>query len=528
MKKSTIYFLLSIVFIYAANAQTARPIMADLHCHSILKPFYSQMDDPWTFWEHNCAEDTYKAVLEKSEDIPKFTQGNFESMLLGNVRVVYVSLTPLEYEMRHPKIYHDLGKLRNTFACMAGASPAWGFFMDEKVDYFKDLLGQFELLQKAENRPFFNGEDSLHFEIVTSAKQYREILNDPLRLGVVVSIEGAHALGEGPLSPELLASPYYHEQVLEHLDVLKGIVPMDREGNYLPFPVCVMTLNHFMWNGLGGHAKTFGTVQGLLFNQSEGLNTGITPLGEQVVEKMLDKSNGRRIIPDVKHMSIPSRQWYYDLMAKMRLEGDTVPIVATHVGVGGESWDVVSNSKLKKMHKTCDWLYQEPISIFDEDVREIAMSKGILGIMLDKYRLGGSKAHEMVDESRAGSQNRRKVYIKLLVLNMLEVVDALQSKEAWDIISIGSDFDGMISAMETYDQGFKFGSLYEDLLAFFDSPEDIWDLYPRRKIQRYMYGLSASEITEKVMGGNLISFTERMLENDLGLPAEGIQAESAD
>lgn len=300
---------------------------------------------------------------------------------------------------------------------------------------------------------------------------------------------------------------------------------MDREGNYLSFPVCVMTLNHFMWNGLGGHAKTFGTVQGLLFNQSEGLNTGITKLGEQVVEKMLDKKNGRRIIPDVKHMSIPSRKWYYDLMAKMRLEGDTVPIVATHVGVAGESWAVVENGKLKKMHKTADWLYQEPISIFDEDIKEIAMSKGVLGIMLDKYRLGGPKAHEMVDESRAGSINRRKVYIKLLVLNMLEVVDALQCKEAWDIISIGSDFDGMISAMETYDQGFKFGALHEDLFAFFDSPEDIWDLYPRRKIQRYMYGLSASEITDKVMGGNLISFTERILENDLGLHADASQPE---
>ena len=521
------WHLIVILFAFV-NSLFAQGIMADLHCHSLLKPYYSGSNDLWSFWEHHCEPESYNSVLEKSESVPKFTQGNFESMLLGNVKLVYVSLTPLEFEMRHPKIFRDLEKLRNTFACMAGISPKWEFFLSDKVDYFEELCGHFELLQNGEKQAFYNGEDSLRYEIITSASQFRSVMKDPNRLGIVVSIEGAHSLGEGPLSPDLLASPYYQEQVLEHLAMLKGNHPIDREGNFLDFPVCVMTINHFMWNGLSGHAKTFGTVEGLLFNQSEGINTGFTTLGEKVVKQMLDKSSGRRILPDVKHMSIPSRQWYYAYLESLRRAGDTVPVVATHVGIGGESWEIVDNSKMQKTLPTRDYLNQSPISMFDEDIRQIAMTKGILGIMLDKYRLAGSIGNAAVDDSREGSQNRRKVYIQLLVLNMLEVVDVLQNKSAWDIISIGSDFDGMIFAMETYDCGYEFSSLREDLFNFFDAPEDLWDLYPKRKIQRMMYGFSAAEIVEKVMGSNLIAFTERMLENDLNLPGEGSAAEGLD
>ncbi len=487
--------------------------MADLHCHSLLKPFYSGIDDPWAFWEHKCAPDAYDVVLEKAADIPKFTQGNFESMHLGNVRLVYACLSPLEYEMRHPKVFRDLGKLRNTYACMAGVSPDWEFFMDKKVDYFQELMGHMRLLMKGDQQRYVVGNDTLRYDVIGSANELRAVLADPKRLGVIVSIEGAHALGEGPLTPELLDSPDYQLQVLEHLDILKGIRPMDRAGNFLPFPVTVMSLNHFMWNGLGGHAKTFGQAFGLLLSQTEGINTGPTPLGERVVKSMLDREVGRRILVDVKHMSIASRTWYYGYLDSLRLLGDTVPVVATHVGIAGASWTTIDNPKAQQLIKTSEWLNQNDISLFDEDIHEIAKSNGILGIMLDKYRVGGTLGNAAVDDSRIGSQERRKTYLHLLVLNMMEVVDALQNEKAWDIIAIGSDFDGMISAMETYEQGMDMPSLRDDLVTYFEDPQDLWELYPRRKVQRYMFGLSATQIVDKVMGGNLIRFTERILED---------------
>ncbi len=501
----------------------AQPVFADLHCHSLLKPFYSGLDDPWAFWEHNCAPDAYGVVLEKAADIPKFTQGNFESMHLGNVRLVYACLSPLEYEMRHPKVFRDLGKLRNTYACMAGVSPDWEFFMDKKVDYFQELLGHLAMLARGDGQRYAIDGDTLRYDVINTAAEFRAVLADPKRLGVVVSIEGGHALGEGPITQEMLDSPDYQLQVLEHLDVLKGTRPMDRAGNFLTLPVTVMGLNHFMWNGLGGHAKTFGQAFGLLLPQTEGINTGPTPLGDRVVQRMLDRSAGRRILVDVKHMSVATRNWYYGYLHELRAKGDTAPVVATHVGIAGASWRTIDDPMAQKQIATCEWLNQNDISLFDEDIREIALSHGILGLMLDKHRVGGTKGNAAVDESHVGSQERRKTYVHLLVLNMMEVVDALQSEKAWDIIAIGSDFDGMISAMETYDSGLQMPTLRDDLLAYFNDPQDLWDVYPRRKVQRYMYGLSAEEIVDRVMGGNLVRFTERALEG-AGFSSTGAEA----
>jgi microsomal dipeptidase-like Zn-dependent dipeptidase len=515
------FILLTLTLPLSLWAQPHAPF-ADLHCHSFLKPYYSGWPDPWEFHEHQCPPESYDMVLEKAGSVPKFTQSNFESMLLGNVKVAYLSLTPLEYEMRHPKVFRDLEKLHNSYACMAGITPDWEFFLARKVDYWQELMANIQLLIQGNARPYIAGKDTLYYEVVSAAPQLTRILHQPNRLAVVLSIEGAHALGQGPLTPELLASPYYEEELLEHVDVLKGIRPMNPAGEFMPFPVCVMTLNHFMWNGLSGHAKTFGQVEGYLLDQTEGMNTGVTPLGEKVIKRLLDNDNGRRILVDVKHMGIESRQWYYQHLAERRVHGDTIPVVATHCGIAGQSWANINIARNGNDQNKDAWLPQAPIAMFDEDIQEIYATHGILGIMLDKYRCGGALGNELVDESREGSIQRRRAYIHLLVANMLEVVDVIKCKEAWDIISLGTDFDGMINAMETYDQAIKLPTLRDDLISYFEDPEDIFDLFPKRKVQRYMFGMGAEEIVNKVMGGNLIAFTEKMLGEgmDAGKAAE--------
>jgi microsomal dipeptidase-like Zn-dependent dipeptidase len=473
------------------------------------------MNNAWEFWEHQCPSDAYNIVLEKSEDVPKFTQSNFESMHLGNARLLYVSLSPIEYGMRHPKIFRELAKVRNTFACMAGITPDWAFFMDSKIDYFKDLKAEIAMLLREDGLPHIAGDRVLRYQLIEDAAELHQTLAATDQIAVLLSIEGAHALGEGPLSSAQMEDEDYQTQVLEHLMMLKGSKPMFEKGEFLQTPIALMTLNHFMWNGLSGHAKTFGQVEGYLMDQSEGLDAGITPFGQRFIELMLDRAAGRRILVDVKHMSVSSRKQYYAYLEELKLRGDTVPVVASHVGLAGESWRILEDSKLQKSSPTTPWLNQAPISMFDEDVQMVLESKGIMGLMLDKYRAAGPQAIKELDETRAGSMERRQTYIKLLVLNMMEIVDVAQSVEAWDIISIGSDFDGMINAMETYDQGFKLPSLRSDLLAYFEQPTDLWDLYPKRKVQRYMYGLKASNIVDKVMGGNLLAFTERIYNTQL-------------
>jgi hypothetical protein len=193
------------LFTFHFSLQAQAPF-ADLHCHSFLKPFYSGWSDPWEFHEHECPPESYDIVLEKAGSVPKFTQSNFESMLLGNVRVAYLSLTPLEYEMRHPKVFRDLEKLHNSYACMAGITPDWDFFLDRKVDYWQELTANLQQLIKGNGKPYIAGKDTLYYEVVSSPHQLTRILHQPNRLAIVLSIEGAHALGQGPLTPEGMAS----------------------------------------------------------------------------------------------------------------------------------------------------------------------------------------------------------------------------------------------------------------------------------------------------------------------------------
>lgn len=501
--------------VQSVTAQEKAPIFADLHCHSLLKPYYSGWGEAWGFHEHDCPLPGYSVVLEKAADVPKFTQSNFESLVYGGVRVAFVSITPLEIEMRHPKIFRDLERLHHTYACMVGMQPDWDFFLDKRVNYFEELCGSFRLLESGDGQLQEIGTDTLSYEVIRDAQHFRTTLADPQKLAVLVTIEGAHSLGEGPVTPEMVISPWYAEQVLENVDYLKGIRPLAGTNQYLDYPVSIMTLNHFMWNGMSGHAKTFGTVQGYFLDQSEGLNGGVTHLGEQVIARLLDRTKGRRILVDVKHMSLESRKWYYQYVQQLRAQGDTVPIVATHVGIAGRSWEGINPDK-EKQDKDA-WLNQASISLFEEDIRQIHLSGGVLGLMLDKYRCGGPKGNEWVDATREGSQQRREAYIHLLVANMLSVVDVIKAPTAWDIISIGSDFDGMINAMEPYDQGIKLPSLRDDLVAFFSDPQDIFDLFPKRKIQRYMFHLSPEELVDKVMGGNLVAFADRILTEDLNL-----------
>ena len=64
-----------------------------------------------------------------------------------------------------------------------------------------------------------------------------------------------------------------------------------------------VTFSHHFYNELCGHARSLRKIIGKLTNQEEGINTSFTPLGLEVLDILLDKNNGRRILIDVKHMS---------------------------------------------------------------------------------------------------------------------------------------------------------------------------------------------------------------------------------
>ncbi|MFN2396624.1 MAG: hypothetical protein ABR597_13160, partial [Bacteroidales bacterium] len=83
-----------------------------------------------------------------------------------------------------------------------------------------------------------------------------------------------------------------------------------------------ITLCHHFVNLLAGHAKSFASGTSImpgmddLLDQRSGKNEGFSKLGRDVMELLLSKSNGRRVLTDVKHMSVNARTEFFKMLDK--------------------------------------------------------------------------------------------------------------------------------------------------------------------------------------------------------------------
>ena len=492
----------------------AQHFHADIHIHSSIKPYNSEYAHELSLWDnihHSCEEGSSKIFVKGGAEIPKYSQANFENLVKGNVRLVYLSLTPIEYEMRHPRFVKNKDKLQSTMVCLTGMEVAQKFIEAESINYFEDLVEniQYVIDQQSIQHPI-EGE-TYSFEVVKNKTHLDQILADDHKIAVMLSIEGGHAFGHSTKKIKDYKSEAYENLILENIDWLKGNSTLENDGKKLDYPIWFVTLNHFMYNGLMGHARTFNGKQKVFFNQNKKMNDGFSPLGQKVIDRLLDKESGRRILIDVKHMSIESRKSYYAYVHERRLKGDHIPIIASHVGISGISWDSKLFNKKDKNKKNKNSLLDNwTVNLANEDIQEIYQSGGLLGIMLDKYKINGNLGKKLLKKTEEGSIQRKELYIKIIAANILQVVHCIKDKKAWDIISIGSDFDGMISAIEFYDTSSSFPTLREDLIQFFSNPTDIFDVFSKTQIENYLYDYTAEEVVNKIMGKNATDFTYKI------------------
>lgn len=514
------------LFNTAVNAQDNEPgfhverfPFTDVHMHASLKPFNSRSVAKYSLWEqidHNCEGKISNLFLNGSKEVPKTSQCNLEGLIKGNVRVAYLSLTPLEKEMMDPKFLDQQKKRLTTMACISGIENCDLVKKEETLNYYEDFVQNVEYIQDGEHQPYYIAGKAYSYEVARNGQHLASMVKDPLKVALVLNVEGGHTLGLSLDPEDVSGTTEYEIFYLQNVDRLKGIRPI-REGasKYLEYPVLSINLNHFFWNGLCGHARTFNGTQTFVFSAGKGVDDGMTALGEKVVEKLLDNTNGRRVLVDIKHMSLASRVWYYDYLKKLREQGDTVAIFSSHSTVAGLS--VNSKEYLSKDNKGKNknsYLNGWTISLSDEDIREIYLSKGLIGIMLDKYRLIGDLAKKEIDATIIGSLQRRRLYAKIIWANTFSCIKAVGEKAAWDIVSVGSDFDGMIVPFETYPRANEMVDMANDLLYFLRNPEPIFNLFTKEDIEKLMFGLSPEEIMQKFMFENGFNFAVRNLDSN--------------
>ncbi|MBN7810465.1 membrane dipeptidase [Algoriphagus sp. H41] len=285
---------------------------------------------------------------------------------------------------------------------------------------FSIVENDFKLLEKADTM-----EPARSLSFIKSKSDFEEAI--PNRLSVVFSVEGLHSLRSDlkEIDEDLIL-----EDIESNLDklVAKGATVLMANLTHIDNSNRMICNQAYAMDGM--RANGFGDTE------LRPKGHGLTALGKSLVERL----DSRNIAVDLKHMSVLARR---DLYAFRREKGITSPLVSSHSGIAGIPFDgdsegyrdfVFDTRKLGDVHKVrvakvvkYDFSGLFPkvgfnassISLFDEDIREIYDSNGLLGISMDERVLGYTRARKLEPDSftdnvgltEDGFGNRKRVML---------------------------------------------------------------------------------------------------------------------
>lgn len=521
---------------------------ADVHCHSTAKPFFTQKGgangrlDIFKSAPNNINSwllSRLKKVIEKASEIKLSTQSNFDALFEGGHRVVVVALTPPEKGFfvinQHDDNFIDdflktlvsvqevpfTGTIRESVvnALTGFSTEDIQFCKFTATHYYNHLLKpEYEFLKS------FNGKQGKGGYTMRIVKSFTEIetalTNDPNTLCIVISVEGAHSFHHIPGFLDLLQNQTTtHKNDQDNFTGLQDYENNIEDIKRWEHPPFFITFNHHQWNGLGGHARSMNKLMTKLINQEEGINLGINALGKQVIKRLLSNTNGKRILIDIKHMSPRSRRDYYDLLASPEIPGgDTIPIICSHCGVVTkrttlvEMIDLADNHDWQELDTSDNYLHECSINLCAEDVLKIFASKGLMGIQLDEKRIAGKGIIKIIQKKEGVQvEEVNRQYASVVVANLLRVVQIVNKPEAWDILCIGSDFDGLINHLDCCSSSIEIPKLESFMLDVLNNGTDIKQdgfnySISAAEIWRLLFGLTPEEAMEKVFYKNVEAF----------------------
>lgn len=419
----------------------------DLHCHPSLKPYgksfkykppkqnrlnRGRKNSIWHYSPPNFLERQVNKILT----LTKFTQSDLTGLAKANCNIVVISLYPFEKHFLKEKIlgFKFISDLLVNLA--AGVSQKRIDNLRNHNSYFQDLQDEYAYYMQLHNMAQIIDGITYTYRMVNSYADIENNINsstsDRKIISLVPSIEGAHAFETGLDRDKDTAN---ENTVLSHIESVKN-------WEHKPF---FITLAHHFYNEICGHARSINI--GLIKKQqSRGLDTDISDLGFKVINQLLNNTQGKRILIDVKHMSTASRKTYYQLLDS-KYASEHIPIIVSHGAVNGKrsiTERKISDSKLSKEFSDID------INFYDSELLRIAKSKGIFGLQLDERRIASKKA---IRNSRIywPSKKRRYRNKSELIWNQIQHVAELMDKNGlfcWETLAIGSDFDGIVNPIK--------------------------------------------------------------------------------
>jgi microsomal dipeptidase-like Zn-dependent dipeptidase len=220
-------------------------------------------------------------------------------------------------------------------------------------------------------------------------------------IAIIHAVEGAHSLGDKDASDE---------EVMHHLEVLfqRGVI-------------CI-TLAHFYPNRIVHPCYPFPEdIARLAANPTlwRDLTLGLTDLGKQVVEKMIELG----MLIDLSHCTPTARQQIYEIVDA---SGKHTPLVASHVGAYA--------------------IDPSPYNLTDREIQRITRDGGVIGVIFMPYWL-------MPKESGQG--------LNFISRHIQYLIDT----GGEDIIGIGTDFDGFATPPDDLDNASQMPRLTQRLVV---------------------------------------------------------------
>lgn len=436
----------------------------DIHCHPSLKPYSKSFKykpikenalDPNrknSIW-HYSPPNFLEKFLNRMVTLTKFTQTDLTAIAKSKSSVVVVALYPFEKHFFGKEIIGIKGVTDVLVNLAASISQSRMDYVRNNKDYFVDLMDEYNYYKQLHNQVEKIERVIYTYRLV---KNFQEIQDNLLQdtdskkiLNIVITIEGGHSFNTGIEMNKDMAS---RTEVIDNIKIIKN----------WEHPPLFLTLAHHFYNELCGHSRSI-SIGMLTKNQDRGLDSGITELGYEAIDLLLDNSQGKRIPIDVKHMSPSSRKSYYKLL-DTKYASERMPVVASHGCCNGKRSIVQMDQTNFPEH--ADWFCNIDINFYDDELIRIARSNGIFGIQMDERRIGSTKA---INESKVFIPNKRKQLRRkaLLVWRQVQHIAQVLDKEklfCWGIQSIGSDFDGIVNPINGLWTAENMKDLAEELL----------------------------------------------------------------
>lgn len=559
--------------------------IADLHVHPGLKGFANEHfpeNEGRTIWDRyprkeKELEELNFAIRGAIEEIAKESQAHLDGCAKGHLMTLFISIYPVERQMfalEQRKPFRRLLKVllpESKYAALGAAVAGFpkkrveeilehNVFGDRNdgVNYYEQYVEERDYLLRQMEKASSEHPD-FKFDIVRDYQQLRKKMDAGKAIAGILTVEGTHAFGH--YKHHSTFSKNYEQLSSEEKELLRSSLMNNiqevKNSKYAPFFV---TFCHHFNNLLAGHARSMSDKSNLIpflpwpnlpgmrhiFNQEPFLNAGFSELGKEVLELLLDRKNGRRILIDTKHMSIAARRAFFDYVREQRTQhGDSIPVISSHAAVSG--WPTLEKAQRHKDEEKQDkgaFFSRWQINLTDEDIREIYHSDGIIGLVLHEGRMPGNefkqrakklkkKMRKLAKKSSAKAKRKyaeyevelKEHYLELLWSNIFHIVKIAREEagemeqdptEAWKIIALGSDYDGIVNPFNSYRDVLCFPELEKEMVKYLESGKPIncacegkAERFSAQEVKQLMAGRKPEEIVQSIFFDNVDRFLSK-------------------